>query len=63
MELGQSHDQLDDDHEDEPPTKKMRYGDAELDEGRDLQTTGRREDMVGSWIPDKRHFQRSSEVI
>ena len=38
MELGQSNDQLEDDHEDEPPAKKMRYGDAELDEGRDLQT-------------------------
>ena len=68
MELGQSHDQLDDDHEDEPPTKKMRYGDAELDEGRDPRTTGniyhgRPEERIGSWIPDKRHFQRSIEVI
>ena len=38
MELGQSNDLPDDDLEDEPPAKKMRYGDAELDEGRDLQT-------------------------
>ena len=35
MELGQSNDLPDDDLEDEPPAKKMRYGDAELDEGRD----------------------------
>ena len=63
MELGQSHDQPDENQDDEPPTKKMRYGDAELDEGRDPQTTGRREDMVSSLIPDDRHFQRSSEVI
>ena len=37
MELGQSHDQLDNE-DDEPPSKKMRYGNAELDEGRDPQT-------------------------
>ena len=35
MELGQSHDQPDEDVDDEPPAKKMRYGDVELDAGRD----------------------------
>ena len=38
MELGQSHDQPDEDVEDEPPAKKMRYGDAEIDAGRDHRT-------------------------
>ena len=38
MELGQSNEQLGDEDDDEPPSKKMRYGDAELDEGRDSRT-------------------------
>ena len=67
MELGQSHDQPDEDFDDEPPAKKMRYGDAELDSGRDHRTNiwdniFRRE-MIGPWIPDKRHVQRSSKII
>ena len=65
MELGQSHDQPDEDFDDEPPAKKMRYGDVELDAGRDHRKIflSCREKMVGPWIPDKRHFQRSSKII